>query len=328
MTSPTADWQRQLAEAFTSVDQLCRHLQLDPGSLPLLADYQNFPLKVPRSFVDAMEIGNPDDPLLKQVLPIQAELIDYPGFSDDPVGDLAASAGAGVIHKYHGRVLLIATGGCAVHCRYCFRRNFPYGEQQLTRQKLEQAITYIASRPEIGEVILSGGDPLLLSDDKLGQLIQRIAAIGHVKRLRIHSRIPIVLPARITPTLLQLIKDCKLRMVMVSHANHGNELSVEVGHALQRLNEAGITLLNQSVLLAGVNDNAEILAQLSDKLFEIGVQPYYLHLLDRARGTGHFEVSAERASQLLADLQQRLPGFLVPKLVREQAGAAHKISLT
>lgn len=328
MTSTTADWQRQLAEAFTSVDQLCRHLQLDPSSLPLLADYRNFPLKVPRGFVDAMEIGNPDDPLLQQVLPIQAELQPYPGFIDDPVGDLAASAGAGVIHKYHGRVLLIATGGCAVHCRYCFRRNFPYGEQQLTTQRLEQALTYIVKRPEITEVILSGGDPLLLNDDKLGQLLQRISDIKHIRRIRIHSRIPIVLPARISPRLLQMLGDSKRRLAIVTHANHGNELTEPVGQALTDLRTAGVTLLNQSVLLAGINDNVEALAHLSEKLFDHGVLPYYLHLLDRARGTGHFEVDVARATGLIASLQRTLPGFLVPKLVREQAGAGHKITLS
>lgn len=327
MSTVTADWQRQLAEAFSSVDALCRHLQLDPSTLPLLPNYPDFPLRVPRGFVDCMQPGNPNDPLLRQVLPIQAELNRYPGYSDDPVGDLPASATAGVIHKYHGRVLLIVTGGCAVHCRYCFRRNFPYGEQQLSAQKLEHAISYMTERDEISEVILSGGDPLLLSDDKFSQLIQRISEIKQIKRIRIHSRIPIVLPARITPRLLETFNIAKPKIILVTHANHGNELSPTVASTLQLLRQSNISLLNQSVLLAGVNDDADSLTELSEKLFANGVLPYYLHLLDKASGTGHFEVNEVQASRLFQTLQQRLPGYLVPKLVRESPGAAHKIPL-
>lgn len=327
LSTVTADWQRQLAEAFSSVDELCRHLRIDPATLPLLPDIQSFPLRVPRGFVDCMEPGNPNDPLLRQVLPTQSELHPYPGYSDDPVGDLPASTVAGVIHKYHGRVLLIATGGCAVHCRYCFRRNFPYGEQQLSTQKLAQGLAYIDQREEITEVILSGGDPLLLNDDKFARLIQSLSNIKHLRRIRIHSRIPLVLPARISDELLPTLTKATLKIVLVIHTNHANELSPAVTDALARLRHAGVTLLNQSVLLAGVNDVAQALINLSEKLFAHGVMPYYLHLLDKARGTGHFEVDEDHARQLVLQLQQRLPGYLVPKLVREQAGAAHKISL-
>ncbi len=327
MNTAIADWQRQLAEAFSSVAALCRHLELDPSSLPLLPDFKAFPLRVPRGFVDCMEMGNPDDPLLRQVLPLQDELQSYPGYSGDPVGDLAAVAEAGVIHKYHGRVLLIATGGCAVHCRYCFRRNFPYGELQLSTQKLDQALAYITRNHEISEVILSGGDPLLLSDEKFAQLMQRIAAIEHVSRIRIHSRIPIVLPARITRQLLDTLGLQKQKIVLVLHANHRNELSRSVAGACKHLRDRGVTLLNQSVLLKNINDDCETLVGLSEKLFTLGVLPYYLHLLDRADGAGHFEVSEQSALLLLQTLQQRLPGYLVPKLVKEQAGAAHKIQL-
>lgn len=327
MNTSTPVWQRQLVEAFSSVDALCRHLKLDPASLPLIPHFKDFPLRVPRGFVDCMEKGNSLDPLLRQVLPIQDELQHFPGYSLDPVGDLNAAPQAGVIHKYQGRVLLICTGGCAVHCRYCFRRHFPYNELQLSSQKMTQALDYIATRSEIKEVILSGGDPLLLNDEKLGSLLQNISRIGHVRRIRIHSRIPVVLPARITNTFLQTLASLPQQIVLVIHANHANELSAEVADACRRLKQQNVTLLNQSVLLKGVNDSSDILCQLSEKLFTFGILPYYLHSLDRASGVGHFEVSEQRAKQLVQSMQETLPGYLVAKLVKEQAGAAHKIRL-
>lgn len=325
-TAPTL-WQQQLAEAFSNVEALCQHLQIDPASLPLLPDFKDFPLRVPRGFVDCMAPGNPHDPLLRQVLPLRDELQSYPGFSLDPVGDLAAVAEAGVIHKYQGRVLLIVTGACAVHCRYCFRRNFPYGDVQLSTQKLTQALSYISARPDISEVILSGGDPLLLSDEKLAHLLQPLGAIAHIRRIRIHSRIPVVLPARVTAMLLDTLSALRPAVVLVLHANHAHELSTAVGAACQQLRQRGITLLNQSVLLKDINDDSDSLSALSEQLFALGVLPYYLHLLDRAVGTAHFEVSAVRAQQLLSELRRTLPGYLVPKLVQEQAGAAYKIPL-
>lgn len=325
-TAPTL-WQQQLAEAFSNVEALCQHLQIDPASLPLLPDFKDFPLRVPRGFVDCMTPGNPHDPLLRQVLPLRDELQSYPGFSLDPVGDLAAVAEAGVIHKYQGRVLLIVTGGCAVHCRYCFRRNFPYGDVQLSTQKLTQALSYISARPDISEVILSGGDPLLLSDEKLAHLLQQLGAIAHIRRIRIHSRIPVVLPARVTGALLDTMSALRQTVVLVLHANHAHELSTAVGAVCQQLRQRGITLLNQSVLLKDINDDSDSLTALSEQLFALGILPYYLHLLDRAVGTAHFEVSAVRAQQLLSELRRTLPGYLVPKLVQEQAGAAYKIPL-
>lgn len=320
-------WQRQLAEAFSSVADLCRYLQIDPDSLPLLPHCKAFPLRVPRGFADCMASGDPNDPLLRQVLPLQDETADYPGYTDDPVGDLNATAENGVIHKYHGRVLLICTGACAINCRYCFRRHFPYADQQLSAQKLQRALAYIAGRPEISEVILSGGDPLLLKDDKLKYLLEAVSNIPHVRRIRIHSRIPIVLPARITPELLETVHKLPQAVVMVLHANHANELSREVADACQSLKRHNVTLLNQSVLLKGINDDSEILRQLNETLFSLGVLPYYLHCLDRAKGVGHFEVSEQRALALMQRLQEQLPGYLVPNLVKEQAGAAHKIRL-
>lgn len=320
-------WQRQLAEAFSSVADLCRHLRLAPADLPILPHLKEFPLRVPRGFVDCMETGNPNDPLLRQVLPLQDELALYPGYSQDPVGDLNATAATGLIHKYHGRVLLICTGGCAIHCRYCFRRHFPYGEQQLSKQKLQQALAYITARPEITEVILSGGDPLLLSDAKLKPLLTAVSALPQVKRIRIHSRIPVVLPARVSAELLHTLYHLPQQVVLVLHANHANELSPDVASACQNLKRHHVTLLNQSVLLKGVNDNSQSLFQLNEKLFGFGVMPYYLHCLDRAAGVGHFEVPEQQARLLMQSLQERLPGYLVPKLVKEQAGAAHKIRL-
>lgn len=325
MDKQLSTWQQALAEAFTDLTSLCQYLELEQNQLPLLTNLPNFPLKVPRSFVDCMEKGNPYDPLLRQILPVQAELNAYPGFSADPVGDLDAITTPGVIKKYQARLLLIATGACAVHCRYCFRRNFPYSEQQLSKQKLQQAIDFIQEQQAISEVILSGGDPLLLGDEKLGKLLQQVAAIPHVKRIRIHSRIPVVLPERINAELLKQMSSTDKQVVMVIHSNHPNELSAKVADGCLKLRQHHITVLNQSVLLKDVNDDAGILCQLSEKLFKFGVLPYYLHLLDQADGTGHFEIDAEQAKQIHQIMQIRLPGYLVPKLVKEQAGAAYKL---
>lgn len=327
MNDFTLPWQHQLAEAFSSVDALCRHLELDPSSLPLLPDFKDFPLRVPKDFVARMETGNPDDPLLRQVIPLQQELHHSADFLLDPVGDLNAVTESGVIHKYHGRVLLITTGACAVHCRYCFRRHFPYGDLQLSQQKISQALAYIGERQNISEVILSGGDPLLLSDDKLSSLFQQLAEIAHVRRIRIHSRIPVVLPARITPELTAILTNQPQPVTLVLHCNHPNELSSTVAEACQRLKNRQIVLLNQSVLLKGINDDGQTLIDLNEKLFEFGILPYYLHCLDRASGVAHFEVAETQAQQLISVLQKQLPGYLVPKLVREQAGAAYKIRI-
>lgn len=337
----TPHWQQALAEGFNDLQQLCQYLALDPATLKILCpshpsgcsgctspEHLSFPLRVPRSYAANMEKGNPHDPLLRQVLPVSAELVDYPGFSDDPVGDLAAHTASGIIHKYHGRALIIATGSCAINCRYCFRRNFPYADVQLTKSRFDAALAYIRQHTELTEIILSGGDPLLLSDDRLDDLVSAIGNITHIKRLRIHSRIPIVLPERITPELLMILNNTRLQIVLVVHANHANELSAAVAIACRQLSAINVTLLNQSVLLKGINDSATILGALSEKLFTLGILPYYLHLLDRAKGTGHFEVSVATALNLYQQLQVLLPGYLVPKLVSEQAGAAYKIPLS
>jgi L-lysine 2,3-aminomutase len=319
------NWQQQLSEAFVSIDDLCEYLELSPDELPISTEAsKRFQMRVPLSFAASMEKGNPNDPLLRQVLPIQGELVDYPGYSNNPVGDLQAAVLPGLLHKYHGRVLLINTGSCAINCRYCFRRNFPYGELQLSKQEEHGAIDYIQSDPAITEVILSGGDPLLLSDARLAHLIWHLEAIDHIKRIRIHSRLPIVLPSRVTVELVNLLANCSKQIVLVVHANHPNEINGQVVNVCKLLKNNNITLFNQSVLLKGVNDNAAILCELSERLFAIGIIPYYLHFLDKAAGTGHFEVSEAEAKTLIARVQNQLPGYLVPKLVKETAGAEAK----
>jgi EF-P beta-lysylation protein EpmB len=319
------NWQQQLAQAFTRIDDLCRYLDLNPSDLPVSAiAAQQFALRVPLSFAASMEKGNPHDPLLRQVLPITDELAFYAGYSNDPVGDLPAATQTGILHKYQGRVLLINTGSCAINCRYCFRRNFPYAELQLSKQQEHAVLQSIQNDPSIHEVIFSGGDPLLLNDARLTRLIEQINQIDHIKRIRIHSRLPIVLPARITPELINTLTQSPKQIILVLHCNHANELNERVITACQQLKKHGITLLNQSVLLKGVNDDATVLCELSERLFQHGVIPYYLHLLDKATGTGHFAVSETEALLLMERVQASLSGYLVPKLVKEVAGAESK----
>jgi len=319
------NWQQQLAQAFTNIDDLCRYLDLNPSDLPVSASAaQQFALRVPLSFAASMEKNNPNDPLLRQVLPITDELAFYAGYTNDPVGDLPAATQTGILHKYQGRVLLINTGSCAINCRYCFRRNFPYADLQLSKQQEHAVLQSIQNDPSIHEVIFSGGDPLLLNDARLTRLIEQINQIDHIKRIRIHSRLPIVLPARITPELINTLTQSPKQIILVLHCNHANELNQRVITACQQLKKHGITLLNQSVLLKGVNDDATVLCELSERLFQHGVIPYYLHLLDKATGTGHFAVSETEALLLMERVQASLSGYLVPKLVKEVAGAESK----
>ncbi len=319
------NWQQQLSECITTIEDLCDYLGLSPQQLPAPTEAEKkFPLRVPVNFAASMEKGNPNDPLLRQVLPINDELIDYPGYGNDPVGDINAAVLPGILHKYHGRVLLINTGSCAINCRYCFRRNFPYNELQIGKRQEHQVVEYIQSDHSIVEVILSGGDPLVLNDSRLNQLLSRLKPVKHVKRIRIHSRLPIVLPARITDEFVETLVNCGKRVVLVVHCNHANEINDRVIAAFIKLTNKGITLLNQSVLLKGINDNATALCELSERLFDIGVLPYYLHTLDKASGTGHFEVSEAKALALIKEIQNRMPGYLVPKLVKEIAGAEAK----
>ncbi len=318
-------WRQQLSESFTDLSELCRFLQLDSLRLAWSAEAcRNFPLRVTRHFAGNMSPGDINDPLLRQVLVLADELTETPGFSADPVGDHAAQTAPGVLHKYHGRALLITTGACAIHCRYCFRRNFYYQDHQLTGRNSEQALAYIAEHSDIEEIILSGGDPLMLGDARLAGLIEQLSAIEHVKRLRIHSRLPVVLPSRITSGLLAALSATRLHCIMVIHANHTRELCPNVAEACRLMRAHNVHLLNQTVLLRGVNNQADDLVALSERLFAIGVLPYYLHLLDRAKGTAHFEVPESEAIALHQAITVRLPGYLVPKLVRETAGAAAK----
>jgi len=288
---------------------------------------RQFPLRVPRGYAARMQKGNPQDPLFLQVWPRPDEAAPAQGFSDDAVGDLAKLKDGGLIHKYQGRALVITTGACAVHCRYCFRQHFPYGDALASRDRWRATLEVLAEDRSISEVILSGGDPLALTDDKLAEFAEALEFLPHVDTLRIHSRLPVVLPERIDEEFLAWFARGRLRKVMVIHANHANEIDGAVRAALGRLKSAGVTLLNQSVLLRGVNDSTETLVKLSERLFEAGVMPYYLHMLDRVRGTAHFEVSEDQARALLRAVSARLPGYRVPRLVREEAGAPSKTVL-
>jgi EF-P beta-lysylation protein EpmB len=327
-TTPT-EWQSELRDAITSADELLQFLGLSAEEAGFSEEAcADFPAKVPRVFAARMKKGDPRDPLLFQVMASGRELLPAPGYGPDPVGESGtANPVPGIIHKYHGRALLITTGSCAVHCRYCFRRHFPYDAQQNSRREWREALGYVARDPDISEVILSGGDPLVLTDRHLHDLVSLIADIPHVRRLRIHSRLPVVIPARVTNGLLDSILCDHLQTVMVIHSNHANEIDAEVRNAMAAMRERGITLLNQAVLLKEVNDDPDTLVALSERLFAAGVMPYYLHLLDKVFGAAHFDVPEQRARQLLSELAARLPGYLVPKLVREVAGAPSKTTL-
>ncbi|MGB2681219.1 MAG: EF-P beta-lysylation protein EpmB [Candidatus Competibacter sp.] len=321
-------WQQELACAITDPAELLQELDLDLTLLSAArAASARFPLRVPRGFVARMRKGDPADPLLRQVLPLGEELAPAPGFVADPVDDRAAQVAPGVLHKYHGRALLIATGACAVHCRYCFRREYPYAESRAGWGEWRAALAYLTDETSLREVILSGGDPLSLSDRRLGALLAELDRIPHLRRVRIHSRQPIVLPERIDAGFLELLARTRLQPVLVVHANHPREIDGTVRAALERAASAGMTLLNQSVLLRGVNDSAAILAELSEALFAARVLPYYLHLLDRVRGAAHYEVNESEASAILVQLLEQLPGYLVPRLVREQPGHLAKVPI-
>ena len=322
---PAASWQRLWREAVRDPAELLALLAL-PGLAARLAGDAGraFPLRVPRGFVARMRQGDPADPLLRQVLPLNEEDRPVPGFGLDAVGDQAARVANGVLHKYAGRALLVATGSCAVHCRYCFRRHFPYSGDTAAAGRWQEALEHVAGDPTLHELILSGGDPLSLSDQRLGELLQALPAIPHLRTLRIHTRLPVVLPERVDAGLCALLAALPLRCVVVVHANHANEIDPSVADAFARLRATGALLLNQSVLLAGVNDEVEALVQLSERLFDAGALPYYLHQLDRVAGVAHFEVEDRRARALAEALRGRLPGYLVPRLVREIPGDVGK----
>ena len=326
--TPTKSWQEELSNCIRDPEQLFQLLELPESQLVAArAACRDFALQVPRPYLSRIARGDIQDPLLRQILPIADELLAAPGYSNDPLQENDANPVPGLIHKYHGRVLLIVSPVCAVNCRYCFRRHFPYQENKPSRSQWQQALGYIAGDSSISEVIYSGGDPLAASDKQLAWLTEQIAAIPHIKRLRVHTRLPIVIPQRITADCLDWLTGTRLQPIMVVHSNHGNEIDSAVIDAMTRLKAAGVTLLNQAVLLKGVNDSADALVALSEKLFNAGALPYYLHVLDKVQGAAHFSVGEQRARQLVGQLLAKLPGYLVPKLTREDAGGRSKTPL-
>ncbi len=323
----TPVWQSELARAVRSTEELLQLLALDPESVKTGPRTDGFPLRVPRGFVRRMQAGNAQDPLLLQVLPVPAETATTAGYQLDPLQETTTMPVPGLLHKYRGRALLTVTGACAIHCRYCFRRHFPYTDANPTGEQWMNAVRYLGAHTDIHELILSGGDPLSLTDGRLAQLSGQLDTISHLHTLRIHTRTPVVLPERIDSGLLDWIARRSQRVVMVIHCNHPNEIDDSVITAMQQLAQAGVTLLNQSVLLKAVNDDTGTLVRLSERLFAAGVLPYYLHQLDRVQGAAHFEVDDLRARKLHAGMRERLPGYLVPRLVREEPGAPGKTLL-
>ena len=327
-TPQAKSWQAHWRDAIRDPRELLSLLDLGHLAERISdAAARQFPLRVPRGFAARMRPGDPNDPLLRQVLPVIDEDRLVPGFGLDAVGDLAAKGATGLIHKYEGRALLIATGSCAIHCRYCFRRHFPYGEETAAANHWQSAVDYLRADPGISEVLLSGGDPLSLATPKLAELTDTLRDLPQIRRLRLHTRLPVVLPERIDDEFVAWLERLPWPVAIVIHANHAQELDGSVGDAIARIRRTGATVLNQAVLLAGVNDSLIALSDLSERLFELGVLPYYLHQLDRVAGTAHFEVPDAQAVALHEGLMARLPGYLVPRLVREVPGAASKTPL-
>jgi EF-P beta-lysylation protein EpmB len=320
-------WQQALKHAVRDSRELCRLLSLPELEPQAQRAAAIFPLFAPRGFIARMRSGDPHDPLLRQVLPLGEELAALPGYSPDPVGDGPATLTPGLLQKYASRALIVATGACAVHCRYCFRRAFPYEESPKSKAAWQPALDRIAHDSSLREVILSGGDPLTLVDAQLAEFAQRLSAIPHLNRLRIHTRLPIMIPERVTDELLIWLRGTRLTPIMVLHANHPAEIDEHVATAIGRLADAGIPLLNQAVLLRGINDSVEVLVALCERLIDLRVMPYYLHQLDRVLGAAHFEVPEAVGRSLVAALQSRLPGYAVPRYVREAPGAEGKVPL-
>ena len=318
-------WQYLLAEAIRDPEELIDYLELPrKGIENIIQSPEKFKLLATKSYLDKIEKGNWDDPLLRQVLPVKDDMERNKSYLSDPVGDMDVALSPGVLQKYYGRALVVTTGACAIHCRYCFRQEFPYAELNPAKNDWQQTIEVITKDPTLHEIILSGGDPLVLSDERLASLCNQLADIPHVKTIRFHSRLPVVLPERIDSDFLAWFAHIKLKKVFVIHANHANELDSKVGDKLRLLACSGSVLLNQSVLLKGVNDSVEILEDLSHTLFEYQILPYYLHLLDKVNGTAHFDINEEQALVIMKGLRAKLPGYLVPKLVREVSGKRSK----
>lgn len=328
LAADSPGWKQELAAAVRDPGELCQLLELDPAiGLRAVAASRGFSLLVPRGFVARMRPGDPTDPLLLQVLPQPAELENVAGFTADPLAERQARRAGGLIQKYAGRALLLVTGGCAINCRYCFRREFPYAENGATPTGLAAALDALAADDSVREVILSGGDPLLLDDPQLQRLIANLETIPHLRRLRIHSRLPVVLPARMTRELAAALAGSRLVVSLVIHANHPAELDASVARGLERVSASVPLRFNQSVLLRGVNDDADTLVALSERLIDLGVTPYYLHLLDPVQGAAAFGVSKARGRALVDALRRRLPGYAVPRLAREVPGEPSKVWL-
>ena len=317
-------WQRILANAVTSSDVLMERLGWDANEVFGVDHTPDFSMRVPEPFITRMVPQDPQDPLLRQVLSIVDERQAMPGFIVDPLDEFGGPL-SGVLHKYRSRVLLIYRGGCAINGRYCFRRHFPYQEHTLTSRDIGALVDYLTKHPEVNEVILSGGDPLMAEDSSISQLFSRIESVPTIKRLRIHSRLPVVIPERVTESLCEVIASTRLPVVMVLHINHANEIDASVVGAVGNLRQVCRSVLNQAVILKGVNDTAECLIALSERLFESGIDPYYLNVLDRVTGAHHFDVTDQEVAALYQALLNALPGYLVPKLVREVPGVGHKV---
>jgi EF-P beta-lysylation protein EpmB len=327
LVSVEQNWLKQLSNAISDPHKLLAQLEIEatPWENGLKAR-RLFPMRVPQSFVDRMEKGNPYDPLLRQVLPLSQEFEVHDGYSEDPLEE-RGNAVPGLLHKYRNRALMIVKGGCAINCRYCFRRHFPYNENKGGKANWQKALEYIASKPEIDELILSGGDPLMAKDSELAWLIEQAECIPHLKTLRIHSRLPVVIPDRITAELCEVLEKTRLNTILVTHINHANEIDSALKRAMTRVKASHTTLLNQGVLLKGVNDSVDAQVELSHALFAAGILPYYLHVLDKVQGAAHFYISDEQAKAIIHGLIARVSGYLVPKLTREEGGKASKTPL-
>lgn len=325
-------WQTLLSQTLSSPAELFRYLEIPPARAEQLLEHADrasldFALRIPRPWLDRIEKGNLNDPLLRQVLPLGDELQAVPGYITDPLAEMDSNPHDGLIHKYQGRVLIILTSACAINCRYCFRRHFPYQDNRLGPDQWQQILTYLQQNETVSEVIFSGGDPLVSSDNRLQKMISDLEQITHLKRLRIHTRMPIVLPQRVTPALCQILQNTRLQTVVVVHSNHANEIDQDVTDAVTGLRRADVTVLNQAVLLRGVNDSVATLKSLSETLFDSGILPYYLFTFDPVKGAAHFDVPDREAQQLMQALQAELPGYLVPKLAREIPGRPAKTLL-
>lgn len=318
------NWQKELSDAFSDPVSLLKYLDLDPTEfIDDIAARRLFPMRVPLPFAARMKKGDPNDALFKQVFPNKKEFLTDPNYVLDPLQE-QQNEKPGVLHKYKSRVLLLVRGGCAVNCRYCFRRHFPYSDNHLNKHEWQETLDYIKQDSNINEIIYSGGDPLMAKDEFLAWLTNEIAEIAHIKRIRIHTRLPVVIPARITPQLIKWFTNTRLKPVMVLHLNHPQEIDFALQEVLQKLTKAGVTLLNQGVLLKDINDSADVQVALSERLFDAGVMPYYLHVMDKVQGAQHFDQDDKIAKDIMAQMIKRLPGFLVPKLVREIGGQPGK----